>query len=116
MTKDKQTHVMVMQLLGKSLAVLEREAGQFSQKTVYMTAIQLVSILPSATRVHHPFMLHSNVRLSFPQMYRIELIHNMRLVHRDIKPGNMGIGKSGQLLYVFGKQNDFEFNPIVAAF
>lgn len=36
-------------------------------------------------------------------MYRIEMIHKMRLVHRDIKPANMGIGKSGQLIYIFGK-------------
>lgn len=36
-------------------------------------------------------------------MHRIETLHRERFVHRDIKPGNFGIGGSGQQIYIFGK-------------
>lgn len=43
---------MVMQLLGKSLATLHEEnGGKFSEKTVYMIGIQLVSILRLAISI-----------------------------------------------------------------
>lgn len=31
------------------------------------------------------------------------MLHRRHLVHCDIKPGNMGIAKSKQLIYLFGK-------------
>lgn len=43
----QKSYVLVMQLLGKSLAVLQKEMKdrKFSPKTVYMIGIQLVGIL-----------------------------------------------------------------------
>lgn len=38
-------------------------------------------------------------------MYRIELIHKKRLVHRDIKPRNFGIDNAGQQIYIYGEFN-----------
>lgn len=48
-TKFGKLFVLVMQLLGKSLSQLqENNGGKFSEKTVYMIAIQLVSPLTAA--------------------------------------------------------------------
>lgn len=100
-SKFGKLNLMVIQLLGKSLAQLQIEnRGKFTPKTVYEIGIQLVRFLKLWSISH---LMISNV--SFHQMYRIEMIHRKGLVHRDIKPGNMGIGKSKQLIYIFGKSH-----------
>ena len=66
-TEDgKVFHVMVMDLLGKSLEDLKSECKKFDLKSVLHVAIQMIQ--------------------------RIKVVHEERIIHRDIKPDNFLMG------------------------
>jgi casein kinase 1 len=70
-------NVMVMDILGPSLEDLFQYCGKkFSLKTTLMVADQMIS--------------------------RMESMHNLNFIHRDIKPDNFlaGKGKKQEMLYV----------------
>ena len=66
-TEDgKVFHVMVMDLLGKSLEDLKTEVKKFDLKSTLNIAIQMIQ--------------------------RIKVVHEERIIHRDIKPDNFLMG------------------------
>lgn len=70
--KHKSHRVLVMDLLGATLELVVKKAtgGTFSIKTVLMAGIQLLR--------------------------RLQLLHHKGFIHRDVKPGNMLIGRRDQ--------------------
>ena len=74
--RDKENHVLVIDLLGKSLEDLLDECGrQMSLKTVLMIADQVLS--------------------------SVEFIHNKGFIHRDIKPDNILMGRDKEANHIF---------------
>jgi serine/threonine protein kinase len=69
-------HILVMQLLGKSLEDIFSIKKKFSLKTICLLAFQMISVL--------------------------EYIHNKHIIHRDIKPDNfvMGLDDLSQFCYL----------------
>ena len=69
---------MIMELLGKSLEdLLQKCKGKFSPKTVLMLAPQMID--------------------------RIQVIHDRKFLHRDIKPDNFAVGvrKNRHKIFIF---------------
>ena len=91
----KSYHVMVMELLGKSLEDLKSECKKFDLRSTLHVAVQMIE--------------------------RIKICHEDRIIHRDIKPDNFLIGctdKTKNTVYIidFGlakcyKSSDGEHIP-----
>ena len=79
--KDEINYYMVIDLLGESLENLRNKKGLFSLKLTLQIGMQILLILES--------------------------IHNLYLIHRDIKPDNflLGLGSNSKQLYMI----DFGF-------
>ena len=78
---DDENYYMVIELLGPSLQSIKEERESFSLKTIIELGIQLIR--------------------------RVEFLHNLGLIHRDIKPDNflLGIGLNKNTIYMI----DFGF-------
>ena len=78
---DDENYYMVIELLGPSLQSIKEERESFSLKTIIELGIQLIR--------------------------RVEFLHNLGLIHRDIKPDNflLGLGLNKNTIYMI----DFGF-------